>query len=243
MNARGLKPCPFCGSCNVAQGASGGYISVWCFCGARGPDVAFPDDCIDPATPIRECYDLWNRRTPILRDDETHAPTVERCAKVAGKLTETRTGYHGHKTLADGSHVPLTKDEADAIRKAVEEAAARRAQEMPTAQDALRVMIAARQRLQELGWWEGGGLRIKPGDECAVAQTGSTGMWRGRIDAERKYVHYGDSVSYPRKCWLKPLADLTDDERAWMDECDRREAEAYTVMLDRYAALEREKRG
>lgn len=156
---------------------------------------------------------------------------------MAGKLTEAQAGYHGHKTLADGSHVALTKDEADAIWRTIEEAGAKRAQEMPTAQDALRALIAARQRLQELGWWEGGGLRVKPGDECAVAETGSTGIWRGRLDAERKYVHYGDSVSDPRKCWLKPLSDLTDDERAWMEECDRREAEAYTVMLDRYAAL------
>lgn len=113
----------------------------------------------------------------------------------------------------------------------------KRALEMPTAQDALRVMIAAEQRLQELGWWRGGGLRIKRGDECAVAETGSTGMWRGRLDAEGKYVHHGDCVSDPRKCWLKPLSDLTDGERAWMEECDRREAEAYEAMLGRYASL------
>jgi hypothetical protein len=148
---------------------------------------------------------------------------------------EAVRAYHGHKTLIDGSHVALTQDEAAAIWREIEEAGEKRAKEMPTARDALRVMIAARQRLQELGWWEGGGLRIKPGDECAVTQTGSTGMWRGRLDAERKYVHYGDCVSDPRKCWLKPLSDLTDDERAWMDECDRREAEAYEAMLDRYA--------
>jgi len=146
---------------------------------------------------------------------------------------EAVTGYHGHKTMIDGTHVALSKDEAEAIWKAIDEADAKRAQEMPTAQDALRVMIAARHRLQELGWWKGGGLRVKRGDECAVAETGSTGMWRGRLDAEGKYIHHGDYVSDPRKCWLKPLADLTEDERAWMVECDRREAEAYSAMLDR----------
>jgi hypothetical protein len=145
-------------------------------------------------------------------------------------------GYYGHRTMIDGTHVPLTADEADAIWKAVEEADAKRAKDMPTAQDALRVMIAARQRLQELGWWEGGGLHVKRGDECAVAETGSTGMWRGRLDAEGKYVHYGDCVSDPRKCWLKPLSDLSEGERAWMDECDWQEAEAYSAMLDRYAS-------
>lgn len=59
-----LLPCPFCGSRNVAQGASSDRISVWCGCGARGPDVAFPQDCIDPVTPIKECHGLWNRRDP-----------------------------------------------------------------------------------------------------------------------------------------------------------------------------------
>jgi len=148
-----------------------------------------------------------------------------------------RGNYHGHKTMADGTHVALSEEEAAAIWKAVEESTSRRAREMPTAQDALRVLIAAQTRLNDLGWWKGIGLRVKRGDECAVAETGSTGMWRGRLDVEGKYVHYGDCVSDPRKCWLKPLADLTDEERAWMDECDRREAEAYSAMLDRYASL------
>jgi hypothetical protein len=138
--------------------------------------------------------------------------------------------------MVDGSHVLMTKDEATALMKAIKDAGDKRARDMPTARDALTAMIAAEQRMEDLGWWKGPGLHIKRGDECAVAETGSTGIWRGRLDAEGKYVHYGDSVSDPRKCWLKPLTDLTEDERAWMDECDRREAEAYSAMLDRYAA-------
>jgi hypothetical protein len=59
-----LAPCPFCGSSNVAQGAARDQISVWCFCGARGPDVPFPENC-DPLPPIRECHALWNTRTEI----------------------------------------------------------------------------------------------------------------------------------------------------------------------------------
>jgi hypothetical protein len=148
---------------------------------------------------------------------------------------EMATGYYGHKTLIDGSHVPLTKDEAAAIMEAVRVADQDRAKDMPTVRDALAELIRAEQRMKDLGWWQGGGLRVKPGDECAVAETGSTGIWRGRLDAERKHVHYSDCVSDPRKCWLKPITDLTDDERAWMDECDRREAEACGVML-RYAS-------
>lgn len=147
------------------------------------------------------------------------------------------SAYHGHKTLIDGSHVPLTKDEAEGLWKMVEEMRAKRAETMPTAEDALSQLIAAKERLNELGWWEGG-LRVRAGDECAVAQTGSTGMWKGWVDEERKYVHHGDSVNSPRDVWLKPLAELTVDERAHMDACDKNEAEAYAAEMGRYAAME-----
>lgn len=146
--------------------------------------------------------------------------------------------YHGHKTMADGSTVPLSEDETKAIWRSVEAARERLAQDMPTARDALTAINAAQSRMNALGWWLGGGLRIKRGDECAVAQSGSTGIWRGRIDAEGRWVYFGDSVSDPRKCWLKPIADLTDDERAWMEQCDRESAEAYSAMLDRLAEQE-----
>jgi hypothetical protein len=145
--------------------------------------------------------------------------------------------YHGHKTLTDGSHVPLSKDEAEALWKSVEDARDKRNAAMPTARDALSALIDAETRLRDLGWSLGGGLRVRRGDECAVTQMGSTGMWRGRVDDEGKYVHFGDSVASPRKCFLKPLADLTPDERSWMEECDKREAEAMSAMMDRYAAM------
>lgn len=145
--------------------------------------------------------------------------------------------YHGHKTLIDGSHVPLSKEEAEALWAAVEDERTKRNAAMPTAKDALSALIDAETRLRDLGWSRGGGLRVRTGDECAVSEMGSTGMWRGRLDDEGKYVHYGDCVSSRQKCFLKPLADLTPDERAWMEECDKREAEAYSAMLDRYAAM------
>ena len=130
------------------------------------------------------------------------------------QVKEARPEYHGHKTMLDGSHVPLTEDEADALWQHVEDVKAQEALDMPTAQDALRMLIRAESRLKDLGWWKGGGLRVKRGDECAVAETGSTGMWRGWVDQERKYVHYADCVADPQRCWLKPLSDLTEDERA-----------------------------
>jgi hypothetical protein len=153
------------------------------------------------------------------------------------------TGYSGHATLIDGSRVPLSEAEAEEIWQAVKQAQAKRAADMPIARDALAAINTAQSRMNDLGWWLGGGLRVKRGDECAVAQTGSTGIWRGRIDDEGQYVHFGNCVSDPRKCWLKPLADLTDEERAWMEECDRREALASRAELERLAALSSEQEG
>lgn len=146
--------------------------------------------------------------------------------------------YHGHKTMADGSTIPLTEDEARNLWQAAAAAREKRAQNMPAARDALTAINRAQSRMNELGWWLGGGLRVRRGDECAVAQSGSTGIWRGRVDSEGKYVHFCDSVSDPRQCWLKPLSDLTDDEREWMQKCGRSEAEAYSAMLDRLASQE-----
>ena len=40
--------------------------------------------------------------------------------------------YYGHVTMDDGSHVPLTKEQAETILKQVEDAGAKRAAAMPT---------------------------------------------------------------------------------------------------------------
>jgi len=149
----------------------------------------------------------------------------------------TKPEYYGHKTMVDGSRIPLTKDEAEALIRSVEDADARRAQQMPTARDALAMLISSEQRLKDLGWWKGGGLRVKRGDECAVAETGSTGIWHGRVDVEGTYVHYCDCVASPRERWLKPLSELTDEERAHMLACDLREAEAHKAEMDRWSRI------
>lgn len=146
--------------------------------------------------------------------------------------------YTGHKTMADGTTVPLSGEEAKALWDAALDAREKRAQDMPHARDALSMINSAQSRMNDLGWWLGGGLRVGRGAECAVAQSGSTGMWRGRLDTEGKYVHFGDCVSEPRRCWLKPIDDLTDEEKSWMEECDRREAEAYSTTINTLAAIE-----
>jgi len=74
-----LLPCPFCGGNFVAQGASRGYISVWCDCGARGPDIKFSEDG-DLLPPIYECYAAWNRRaaeTELLESLKSIANTYD----------------------------------------------------------------------------------------------------------------------------------------------------------------------
>lgn len=139
--------------------------------------------------------------------------------------------FYGSASMSDGTRVALTSEQAKALWQRAEEAKAQRAETMPTAQDALRALIAAEERLRELGWSRGGSLRVKRGDYCAVAEQGSTGIWKGWLDQDGAYVHYGDCASSRQKVFLKPLADLTEDERKHMEACDQREVEAYRSMI------------
>ncbi len=130
--------------------------------------------------------------------------------------------YHGHMTMKDGTHKALTVEEAEALWDAAERSADDRAKLMPTSDDAMRMICDAQQRMKALGWGKGLGLiGVKRGDQCAVREDGSTGIWSGWVDEAGKYAHYCDFVSDPRKVWLKPLADLTDDELSKMAECDK----------------------
>jgi hypothetical protein len=89
-----LLPCPFCGSANVAQGASRGRISVWCFCGAEGPKVEFPDVCIDPVTPIRECHAAWNRRAALARAEANAGGGEVLWCETCGERTQEVSTEH-----------------------------------------------------------------------------------------------------------------------------------------------------
>lgn len=133
--------------------------------------------------------------------------------------------FHGHKTLIDGTRVALTEGEAREIWEGAERAEASRAERLPTVVDCLKAVSDAEARMRALGWRKGGGFSVRPGDQCAVVQFGSTGIFSGRLDEGREYVHFAGCVAKPEKCWLKPLADLTDEERERMDECDRDNAE------------------
>jgi len=144
--------------------------------------------------------------------------------------------YHGHMTHKDGSHTYLSKEEVDDLVASFEKHNAEMASLMPQAWDALGVIGRATERLRKLGWRKGGGLAVRKGDECAVIQIGSTGMWSGWLDDDRKYVHYSGCVSSPEKVWLKPLAELTEEERAYMAYCDKDSAEYMEGEFSRWSA-------
>jgi hypothetical protein len=140
--------------------------------------------------------------------------------------------YKGHVTMTDGSHMALSEEEAKALWEMSERSAEDRARLMPTSDDAMQAILDAHQRMKALGWRKGIGIiGVKRGDECAVREDGSTGIWSGWVDEDGKYAHYCDCVSRPSKVWLKPLAELTEDERTKMAECDKSDREFNDRMV------------
>jgi hypothetical protein len=85
--------------------------------------------------------------------------------------------YHGHMTLEDGSHIPLTAADAEAFWKEALAEKAARAAAMPTEQDAIRQMSEAYHRLKELGW-NSPDYCPKDGSEFDIIEAGSTGIHR-----------------------------------------------------------------
>ena len=80
----------------------------------------------------------------------------------------------GWATTTEGEHVPLRADVAEQIFEAAAAAKAKRAEDMPTEQDAINRMFSAFQRLKELGWTE---PQYAPkGVPCEVIEAGSTGI-------------------------------------------------------------------
>lgn len=108
----------------------------------------------------------------------------------------------GHRTFSTGDpanpfrHEPLTRAEADALFAAADAAEAKRAADMPTEQDAVRVMCDAFQRLHELGWRE---ACYAPTDvPLKLIELGSSGIHEGRAKGE-----------WPRKSfWIAELGDI-----------------------------------
>jgi hypothetical protein len=137
--------------------------------------------------------------------------------------------YHGHITMADGSHVELSSEEAKRIWDEVRQKQAERSERMPDTYSALSALVSASERMKELGWRDS---RYSPREgRFAVCEIGSTGIWSARRwDA---YIHYADSVSSPGShMFWKAIDKLDDAERATLAECEKSEAE-YIERLGR----------
>lgn len=89
--------------------------------------------------------------------------------------------YHGHMTLADGSHVALTADDAEKIWRESEQRTADRAAKLPDEKIAIGAMFEAFDRLRELGWREAI-YCPKDGSKFQVIEPGSTGVFTGWYD-------------------------------------------------------------
>lgn len=110
----------------------------------------------------------------------------------------------GHKTFHDGPmqtrHEPLRKSEADKIMAAVDEAKRRRAELMPTEQDAARLMWEAYHRLEELGW-RNATYCPRDGRTLLFIEAGSAGIDEGHCD-DQDTAHRRPTV------WLHDGGDL-----------------------------------
>lgn len=81
----------------------------------------------------------------------------------------------GHKTLHDGTHIPLRRGEANAILAAVEARARERSSAMPNEMAAINALFEAWLRLKELGWSEAQ-YCPKDGTSFQAIEAGSTGI-------------------------------------------------------------------
>jgi len=81
----------------------------------------------------------------------------------------------GRKTMADGSHAPLYKSEADQLLARIQQLKDKRATDMPTEQAAIEALFQAWYRLKELGWNDAI-YCPKDGSLFSVIEAGSTGI-------------------------------------------------------------------
>lgn len=96
---------------------------------------------------------------------------------------------HGHMTLADGGHVPLTADQAKALVEECDRHRKERAERLPDEKTSLNAMFEAYDRLRELGWREAI-YCPKDGSEFEVIEAGSTGIHRCMYSGEWPNGHY-----------------------------------------------------
>lgn len=81
----------------------------------------------------------------------------------------------GHKTMTDGTHRPVTQNEAESLWRQIEESQRKRAEAMPDEKSAISAMFEAYTRLKELGWKEAM-YCPKDGSTFQSISAGSTGI-------------------------------------------------------------------
>jgi hypothetical protein len=102
----------------------------------------------------------------------------------------------GWGTTADGAHVPIRKDIAEALFAAADAAEAQRKADMPTEQSAIAALFEAQLRLKDFGWQDPI-YAPKDGSPLELIELGSTGIHRGHYDGE-----------WPTGCWYLYDGDL-----------------------------------
>ena len=96
-------------------------------------------------------------------------------ADTKASLPEVPDDIRGWATLKDGCRVELSKEECEQMWKSADDAKNRRAELMPTEQDAINLISDAVQRLKELGWREAI-YCPKDGTMFDAIEAGSTGI-------------------------------------------------------------------
>ena len=127
----------------------------------------------------------------------------------------------GHKTLADGSHQPLLRAEAQALLKACDDDRAKREAIMPDEKAALRMFVDAYVRLMDFGFREAI-YCPKDGSHFQAIEAGSTGIHDCRYDGEwptGSWWIYGDGDIWPSRPVLHRLYPEDEAKRkAKMEE-------------------------
>jgi len=147
-------------------------------------------------------------------------------------MTESKRGW---KTMLDGSRVPLSETECSDLIRWVENKRAEQAAAYPTTHAALRAYIDADERMRDLGW-RSTIFDLEDGDEVAVAERGSTGIFRAVW--VKPYLHYQDCVSNMGKHFVKRVDDLTEDEAETMDRCEADHKEFMKAQTKTMQALQ-----
>jgi hypothetical protein len=103
----------------------------------------------------------------------------------------------GHKTMKDGSHLPIRQDEADRLLEQIEQEKARRETLMPDEKSAIHAMFDGWLRLKDFGWREAI-YCPKDGTPFEVIEAGSTGIHRCHYSGEWPNGHW----------WVEDEGDL-----------------------------------